>query len=580
MPEPTLNNYDLAVRDFHRARKAAVLQQLMARLKGQSVNLLDYETTLEKLKQAEEPVKRGLKEIPLKKIVGSVGRYQDFTCSFLPKNPHDEERWAKVKMAISDMSGMPPIDVYQIGDAYFVLDGNHRVSVARRLGVDTISAYVTEVKTRVPLSADDDLDEVICKAKYADFLEKTGLDREYPDIDLLVTVCGQYRILLEQICAERHAIAQNNGVDVEEVPCERAAKSWYESVYLPVLTVIREFGALRRFPGRTETDIYLLLSQQLAETEETLGWRLDLQEKLPTLLEEKGKSSGLLTKVVGSVIPTLGGKEPVGAWRSQQLAMHRENRLFADMLLLFEGIEEDWLLLEAAIKLALDDKDRLLALHIVDRTEQAKSPAILKMADRFRERCREVGLVGEFSVEVGNPLESVIKRAAWSDLLLVSLTHPPESNPLARLRSFWGPLIERSPRPLLVTPHARPFSLSPMLLPYDGSPKANEALFIATYNAARWQNELTVLSVQTAHTDGDKALALAKAYLEEHGVYHAKYLLRKGEVGPLIIETATASDCNTIIMGGFGLQPVMRLMLGSSIEYVLQHTTQAVLICR
>jgi hypothetical protein len=85
--------------------------------------------------------------------VGSVGRYDDFTRSFLPRRDSDAGRWARVKAATLDLTGLPPIEVYQIGQAYFVLDGNHRVSVARQLGAPTIQAYVTEVPDQSPLLA-------------------------------------------------------------------------------------------------------------------------------------------------------------------------------------------------------------------------------------------------------------------------------------------------------------------------------------------------------------------------------------------------------------------------------------------
>ena len=62
--------------------------------------------------------------------------------------------------AVADNIGFPPIDVYKVGDVYFVRDGNHRVSVARELEAPTIQAYVTEVRTKVPLSPDDQPDDL------------------------------------------------------------------------------------------------------------------------------------------------------------------------------------------------------------------------------------------------------------------------------------------------------------------------------------------------------------------------------------------------------------------------------------
>ena len=176
--------YQAALEDFNQARRQAAMQQLLARFTGEQTELLSYDDVKKKLRVTNVR-ERGLQEIPVDKIIGSVGRYKDFTRSFLPKSDSGGQRWARVKAAVSDMAGVPPIEVYQLGDAYFVIDGNHRVSIARQLGTPTISAYVTEVKTRVPLTADDDPNEIICKSRYADFLEKTDLDNLRPEVDLL-----------------------------------------------------------------------------------------------------------------------------------------------------------------------------------------------------------------------------------------------------------------------------------------------------------------------------------------------------------------------------------------------------------
>jgi hypothetical protein len=133
-----------AIVDFRRARFRAKLEQVLARLSGRSAELLEYEQVRRRL-QATSQVKRGLQNIPLDAVVGSVGRARDYTRSFLPRQDEDEDRWAKIKVAMTGLVGLPPIEVYQIDQAYFVLDGNHRVSVARQLGATYIQAYVTEI---------------------------------------------------------------------------------------------------------------------------------------------------------------------------------------------------------------------------------------------------------------------------------------------------------------------------------------------------------------------------------------------------------------------------------------------------
>jgi len=90
---------------------------------------------------------------------------------------------------------MPPIEVYQVGKTYFVVDGNHRVSIARQEGMKAIEAYVCEFVTPVGLSPEADLDEVITKSGYAEFLYKTRLDKLRPRHEIVFTNPGHYREL-------------------------------------------------------------------------------------------------------------------------------------------------------------------------------------------------------------------------------------------------------------------------------------------------------------------------------------------------------------------------------------------------
>ena len=162
-----------AAEDFREARRRAAMEGIIARLTGRSVELLSFEDVRRKLK-VEGGAGRERRPIPLDAIVGSVGRYNDFSRSFLPKNKSDEERWTGVKTAMKKSTGLPPIEVYQIDQAYFVVDGNHRVSVARRQGAETIEAFVTVCHTKVPLGPDVKPDDLIVKAEYADYYDGIG----------------------------------------------------------------------------------------------------------------------------------------------------------------------------------------------------------------------------------------------------------------------------------------------------------------------------------------------------------------------------------------------------------------------
>ncbi len=239
-------NYYSALEDFRRERRMAALQDILGRITRRPINLLAYDDISSRLK-LEGSSERGLRDIPIDAIVGSVGRYSDFTRSFLPRHDRDADRWARVKSAaVNSQAGLPPIEVYKIGDAYFVRDGHHRVSVARQLKATHIEGYVTEVRTKVPLSAELSPDELILKSEYADLLEHTHIDDILPGVDFSLTVPGSYREIEEHIQVHRYYMGLEQK---REIPLGEAVRHWYEKVYLPVVQAIRELRDPARIPG-------------------------------------------------------------------------------------------------------------------------------------------------------------------------------------------------------------------------------------------------------------------------------------------------------------------------------------------
>ncbi len=576
MREPILSNHEIAVREFQRARREAAVQQVLARLRGESDALLRYDEVRQQLR-AGRSVKLGLQEIPLDKIVGSVGRHGDFTRGFMPKLDSDEERWVRIRAAVTDMKAMLPIEVYQVGDAYFVQDGNHRVSVAQQLGAKTISAQVSKVETRVALTADDDPEQVICKARFADFLERTNIDKLYPEADLITTTCGQYRMLLDQIEIECRLLGDNGKGECKEENWEAAVVKWYQDVYLPIVQIVRELGLMRRFPKETETDIYLLLSERREALEEASGWRIDYETALPELVQKPNRP--IFKRVLGAVAPGLEKGPATGLWRERRLALHREEHLFERMIVLLEGIEGDWPLLDQLIRVAQHDKDHILGLHVVRDQSAVDQEAIQRLRYGFELRCHAAGLRGEFAVEYGNSYRIIARRGAWADIVVTNLTDPPEANPLARIRPGWVGMMNQCPCPILAFPNSVQSDLDRAMLAYDGSAEADEALYIATYSTLRWQRALTVLTVKTART-GEAALERARDHLERHGVTWADYVLADGAIHDAILQTAKARDVNLLIMGGIGRRPLHRRLSGSTVEQILREFKQPMWICR
>jgi nucleotide-binding universal stress UspA family protein len=570
----------LAVLDFRRARRQAALQQIMARLRGESVDLLSYEEVRQKLK-----VKGGgrweLTEIPLDAIVGSVGRYTDFTRSFLPRQDSDEERWARVKSAVTDLAGLPPIKVYQIGDAYFVLDGHHRVSVARQVGAAHIEAYVTEVRTKVPLSPDIQPDDLILKAEYADFLEHTYLDELRPQADLSVTVPDQYQVLEEHIEVHRYFMGLEQH---REIPYQEAVTHFYDEVYLPVVRVIREQGILRDFPGRTETDLYLWLSEHRAELEQELGWEIRPEEAATDLAAQFSPRpqrvvARVTEKLVDVVMPDeLQAGPPPGEWRKEHLKARRDDRLFADILVAINGEGSGWYALEQALEVARREEARLHGLHVVPAEEQMESEEAHAVQAEFKRRCQAAGVAGELAVVAGKVARRICERGRWTDLVVLSLSYPPAPQPMARLGSGLSTLLRRCPRPALAVPESLSH-LDRALLAYDGSPKADEALFVATYLSGQWNIPLVVVTViETGRTTSD-TLARAQEYLETHSV-QAVFVKESGPVAEAILKTAGEHQSDLIIMGGYGHSPVLEVVLGSAVDQVLRASRRPMLICR
>ena len=135
-----------ADKDFELARRRALLRRLAARLRGRAApdRTPPSFDELQKSLRAHNRVRRGIRAVDPAKIVGSVGRPGDFDRRFLPLRASVGERWKRVDLAFHRGENLPPVSLYKLGDAYFVLDGNHRVSVARYHGLPAVDAEVTE----------------------------------------------------------------------------------------------------------------------------------------------------------------------------------------------------------------------------------------------------------------------------------------------------------------------------------------------------------------------------------------------------------------------------------------------------
>jgi hypothetical protein len=237
---------------FHDARRKALLAALAGLLRGQSSEMLSLEEVRARLNVRGQRY-LGFQTVPLNYIVGSEGRYEDFDRHFLPRSDTLKQRWSRIDQAMHDAVNLPPVDLYKIGEIYFVRDGNHRVSVARQMGVDYIDANVIELVVDIPLGPDLTVRDLLLKEEYSDFLEWTDLHALRPDERIEFSELGGYLNLVRDINAHRYYLGLQLQRDIGR---DEAVADWYDNVYMPILRVIREHDMLKQFPGRTEADLY------------------------------------------------------------------------------------------------------------------------------------------------------------------------------------------------------------------------------------------------------------------------------------------------------------------------------------
>lgn len=570
-------NLSAAVSDFRRARRRAALQSIMARVKGKSDTLLSFDEISHMIK-IQGAKNHYLADIPIDSIVGSVGRYADFNRKFSPLKNSDLGRWSRVK-AVTERTGLPPIEVYKISDIYFVVDGNHRVSVARQNNSTNIEAYVMELKSNIDLSPNDDYEDVLMKAERTQFIEDTKIDKLAPEIELNLTMPGRYREIFKHIEVHRYYLGIEEN---REISLGAALISWIYNIYLPVVQVIRKLGVLRDFPGRSEADLYLWIRRHQVELEGVLKWTVDIDKVVINLASESGsnlfrKLKRRSIKFMKSLTPDKFDSGPAaGNWRTNRAPLPKD-KLFSSILVPIGHTDSRWKALDQAIPVALHEEALLRALHVVKYDRDFDSEQSRRLSQEFSERCHKAGIEGQFVVEKGEVVDAIVRRAAWNDMVIINLRYPPGPNIRSRFRSGFHQLVQRCPRPVLAVPNVTA-QLERILLAYDDSPKSKEALYLTSYLAQSWDAEVVIVGPKKG-VRSEKVMRKALNYLYQ-GDIQPKVVKPRGKPRDDLLNAAKEFDVDLIVMGGYSQSPLLNIFMGSTVDSILRDFKKPVLISR
>lgn len=242
--------------DFEKARNKALFNEVQHFLNPEEATLISF-SDIKKLLKPQNETYLGMKTVPVKLIVGSEARYQDFDNHFFPKRMHLKSRWEHIDMAHINDINLPPISLYELGGVYFVRDGNHRVSVAKAKGIEFIDAEVVSLQSEIKLHPGDSLSKMTkqvinyekrvfySETSFGDITDFWGLDFSVP---------GQYDVIYNHILTHKYYINMNI---TEEIPLDKAVSSWFMTVYLPVINAIEKHNMIRYFRGRTKSDLYV-----------------------------------------------------------------------------------------------------------------------------------------------------------------------------------------------------------------------------------------------------------------------------------------------------------------------------------
>lgn len=570
-----------AQRDFNKALRGARLRKFWNNLTGRNDGLIPFNYVQDIVEWTNQRY-RGIQAVPLEHIIGSLDRSGDFDRIFSPTQIHSRSKWLSIDRANLTGVYLPPIKVYKVGEAFFVVDGHHRVSVARHLGQAFIDAEVTEVESRVPVTADLRLEDLDLLGPYNDFISATGLDKLRPQARIQVTRPDYYPRLLEHIRVHQYYLELERK---QPVSWDDAVQDWYDRIYLPIVRAIRQHKLTRDFPRQSETDLYLWVIDHAYYLTKRFGQNIrPSQAALDFAARFSKRPARVFQRALVALrewlLPdTIEPGPRAGNFRTERVQPDSAASLFHDILVTVTGAETGWLALSQAADFARRENSTLHGLHVLTQDNPQTRAHAQAVMEEFAFRCQSMGVRYTTSIETGEVADVIIERARWADLVVINQRREHGQWADRPLGTIFHQVVEKSARPILAVPGTSVNVPHKILLAYDGSPKAREALFITRELIIRWKVEAVIVTVASARTNREM-LDSAWNYANQAGQAAITAIYETGVPEEIILRLMREQGACLLIMGGYGYTPLLKAFFGSTVDRVLREAWFPVLICR
>ena len=262
--------------DFLRARRLQVIAALTARLLRKDSGdrkALSFQEVVDALGLVDE-VALGHQVIPVDHIVGSVDKVRDFDPKFRPRTDLSRRRFERIDEAVRRGEPLPPIDVYQIGEIYFVRDGHHRVAVHRALELPVIDADVRLVRTLVEPDDVHAHSDLAARELRRLFLQRVPVPRT-ARYALILSDPGMYPWFAEMVEAWAARLIFAEGVALDRAT---AARRWYTEEFAPVVKLIEDGDLLEE--DETEADAYMRVAGERYTVFHHHSWNTEIIAEL------------------------------------------------------------------------------------------------------------------------------------------------------------------------------------------------------------------------------------------------------------------------------------------------------------